>query len=321
MWLYIGSQVVAFDSFLEPMLDWEQAVMWDSTVFAFGSFPETRVVILDSEAEFWERSHSAPVINRALLFGRYDLEEEPVSFINIPGYYTFGDENWNSVKVSRPLLESINCDCAFDTTFWSGSLVLQTMPTCTVIHLHSHGDELDIWDDQNDYTLDYPNNPPQLPGRSIMPMTAYSPHVALHPQRVLDHGTGPPPFNTGWPPITLAFMDACCTGLNQAYSAALLYPYGNAYTGLWQEFPENQAQCGYRFKFKLKYTRECNSEFWGALADGFSVDYARREAHAAYSDGPKAAEDFMSVWGDWKAKLTGVYDGEDDPSGSWYRRL
>lgn len=29
----------------------------------------------------------------------------------------------------------------------------------------------------------------------------------------------------------------------------------------------------------------------------------------------------MSVWGDWKTKLTGVYDGEDDPSGSWYRRL
>ncbi len=324
MWLYIGSQVVAFDSFLEPMLDWEQSVMWDSTVFPFGSFPETRVVILDSEADFWERTHSAPVINRALLFGRYDLEGEFITYNHETGNYSFGDENWTGVKVSKPLLEAINYDCALDTTFWAGSLVLQTMPTRTVLHLHSHGDAAKFWDDQNDYSLAYPSNPPSLPARSIFPLNATLPHVALFPQRILDHGSGPPPFNTGWPPITLAFIDACETGLTNAYAEALLYPYGNAYTGLGQPFPENQAQCGYQFCIKLKYTKECNQAFWGALANGYSAMHARNDAFYVYGPHKGASEvptDFMSVWGDWHTKLRGAYDGLHEPSGTWFRRL
>lgn len=49
----------------------------------------------------------------------------------------------------------------------------------------------------------------------------------VYQKRVSAVGSGAPPFQSGIPPINLAFVDACDTGQDSAMGEAFLHPFAN----------------------------------------------------------------------------------------------
>lgn len=133
-------------------------------------------------------------------------------------------------------------------------------------------------------------------------------------------GTGYPPFNNGRPPVNLAFIDACLTGLTNEFAWALLVPYYSAYN---QNWCENQCEVGWRLLTALDATSATGSAFWEALAGGATAHEARDKASDAYYDSiqeprqdPRAT---LSVWGDYYTWLYGLYTyGDSIASGFWH---
>lgn len=176
---------------------------------------------------------------------------------------------------------------------WTKQMLLGDLYPCTVFYVNTHGYGVEgehtalAWIESDVGEFIYP--------------------AEVDAVRLDAVGSGVPPFNTGTPPIGLAFVDACLTGLNSAFAYALLEPYDNAYTHNWCE---NQAQVGWRIRTLVNRTRVCNEAFWTALAQGKMALQARNEMVRRYLDrsdpiSDAEAREYVSVWGDYYARLYG----------------
>jgi hypothetical protein len=127
-------------------------------------------------------------------------------------------------------------------------------------------------------------------------------------------GSGTPPYNNGLPPVNIAFIYACYTGEDNAMAIGFLWPYYfyNA---------TNQAELGWPLIF-LRETRanRTSNAFWGALKDGLTAVEARQEAvdeYLGYHE--EHPEYYLRCWGDFHARLNGVYTGSSYlPPTFWY---
>lgn len=205
---------------------------------------------------------------------------------------------------------------------WTALDVLDDVKVCDVFYMHTHSTGALVWSDSNDYWRQYPSNPPPLTPENIWPIQPPpSGGYAFLPARVEANGSGLPPYNsTGLPPINLAFLDTCSSGSDNLFAEGLLYPQGNVYTGGPLDFPEDQCEVGFQITALFDNCDGYNQAFWGALADGWDADTARRQLFSAYqgANKPNDPETLVHVWGDWATRLKGVYTGFLGQETRWY---
>jgi hypothetical protein len=132
-------------------------------------------------------------------------------------------------------------------------------------------------------------------------------------------GSGYPPFNSGSPPINLAFTDACITGQDNQFAEALLFPEYTAYN---QNWCENQSEVSWRISKLVLGTKASSEALWFALAGGATANQARDVASNAYwalVGGYLFPTSTMSVWGDYYTRLYGLYTYGNTPAlGFWH---
>lgn len=248
--------------------------------------------------------------------------------MNYSGSYATGNPNWKGLDTACDYVEAMNYELVRRVTYfqWNKLELLPAIEDCNVRYIHTHGNSGSFWTDANDYWYSYPN-PPSLPPENAYPVTVpmTDPNgFAIKPSRIVGNGTGLPPINsTRNPPINLAFIDACCTGVENYFAEALLYPHGNIYAGTsW--WPENQSQVGYSIIAKLDETKPSGQAFWEELMNEKTVDEARQAFFEAYkgSNKPATADQLLHVWGDFYTRMSGVYTGNygHAPKG-WYREI
>jgi hypothetical protein len=335
--------------------------MFDSTHFTPpGRAVEIKLTVWDTDGNMTEDSYTANCWNTAAIWGRYDLEIDPWTFHwstrpNYDGEWEQGTESWGGCRVVQENLFPIHYNgLALNTARgWTATQFLAGIVPATTVYVNTHGGADDfLWQgistsqfesDKSDYTLwrdPHAYTPPtQHPEyvipehlRGTMQPPPTSENFVIKPTRMSAHGTGLPPFNTGTPPINLAYVDGCECGVgppegyDMQFSEAFLYPGGNYYTG-YSPLPENQSFCSYLVKTDIDATQAVAQAFWKNLVDGLTVWQARDEAFIAYQkiaeDEPEFAQEWMTIYGDFHTKLHHVYTGASDvpPVTNWFRRI
>lgn len=197
--------------------------MFDSTHFPHGTLVEVRVEAIATDLSVVTDSYYAPVYNWAALVGRYDMDVEPKN------EYGFGSENWKGLPTAHSAVIAMNYLSYQHTPLgWTADEFLTCMEPANLVYLHSHGHPLPYtWSDTNDYHLadvwlerirPYDTGGVTLPGDRF-----------VRPRKLQAVGQGYPPFNSGVSPVNLAFVDACYTGVTNAFAEAFLVPYYNGY--------------------------------------------------------------------------------------------
>jgi hypothetical protein len=338
------------------------AFMFDSTHFPSGQPVEVRFVATDTDGDTTSASISPVAKNKASVFGRYDLEVSQLTWIFTrppdpsQGEYLFGDDSWAGTSAAAAKLAAMN-DAVFGPETglgWPALGFLAMVEAATVVYVNTHGgpmgnagtgattafesDAMDFW---FWYDSAPPNSHPNYAEDFVTGsfenhlMRQYKP---ILPRRVAANGSGLPPFNTGEPPINLAFVDGCECGLGpsqgyvQEFSGAFLYPGGNWYEGI-GSYPEDQSYCSYLIDVDIDRTKAVVQVFFSSLRDGYTVHQARifayDDAYAGAHDDPGSAFEWMVVYGDWHTRLHGVYTGVSDvfsdgspvPITQWFRQI
>lgn len=335
-WLYIGGQ-------LTYHYDWSSLptprpapypamtvnVMFDSTHFADGTNLQVEFRVRDENGAIFSSSGYATVYNKATLYGRYDLEIQPLTWNGTE--YVQGDSQnntWASVYGVSDKLTDIGYSINAQRTSigWTASQMLSDLEPCTLFLAHSHGNENNFWSDHNDYWYHYPNAYPYDQSHlseAIWPLPALNRTNVVKPHREQANGTGLPPFNTGTPPINLAFLKYCHSGDANDFAEAFLYPGGNAYTG-YSSFPEDQSLCGYAVSVDTTDSEPVASVFFDALYSGYTVHQSRIALYySCGTDNANVYEGYLRVYGDFHTRLKGVYTGlsETNPVTAWWRKL
>jgi hypothetical protein len=315
----------------DPPFSIALSVMFDSTHFADGTEVEVVLEVRSAWTLFWYPGASSPdpvVDNKSVVYGRYDMEISPIAWDAILAQYIIGDYTWMSARPAENRLTAMGYTThTLETSLgWGQAQHLADIREANVVYVASHGGSFGTsslyWTDINDYTLQYsanPAGPPTFPFEGIIGFPNGQPsQFPVLPERQSANGTGLPPFNTGRPPVNLAFLMACKTGETSDHSA-FLYPWGNAYTGAPSDFPEDQAYCGFVEGPYFDQLRVLAETFFNALAAGYTVHRARNMAMLAYSPQPPNCS--LNVYGDLAMKLKGVYDGNHlaAPSLDWVR--
>lgn len=194
---------------------------------------------------------------------------------------------------------------------WTATQFATAAEACNVLHVHSHGSPERVWSDSNDYWINHPQDcdPPVCIYGGALPGNAETGAVSLLNIRMSANGQGLPPYNsTGSPPINIAYIDACNTGVNNSFADGALFPYGNTYVGT-SGTPEGQAVFGHAIPVYSSEAEATNEHLWEALRLGYTAHEARINAFFGYqgANAPGTAYDFMHVWGDFYARLKSVY--------------
>lgn len=218
-----------------------------STHFADSTNLEIRAEGWDSAGGTASTSRFVTVYNKATLYGRNEWENDP----SAPSAGVPPASFWLSVSMHHDI--SHTC-VAFG---WTKQMILNDMDVCRVFYVNTHGDVNEFESDWDEYS---------------------GTHEYIYPSDVLPVrqsavGSGYPPFNTGIPPINVAFIDACLTGYDNGFSV-LLWPYYNAYNTNWCE---NQAWVGWSVPVNVDKTYQCSYAFWSTLAVGGTTHEARDE--------------------------------------------
>lgn len=288
---------------------------------------------------------SIPVKNAAHIFGRYDLEEDQLTFVPHPtdsslGSYLFGNNSWAGTPNAEYWLALMGYSIGeINTSFgWPAATYIDTLTNKNVCYVNSHAGTTSgissFWSDINDYHIYYPTIPadmhPQWAEEEIT--GSFGGPISIHrpilPRRTSDNGTGLPPFNsTGVPPINFVWVDGCKAGLNDELSTGFLYPYGNYYSPPPTGFPENQSLVTYKVDVYLRATADVTNALYEALHAGFTVHEARDIAWLTYKvltvtgsrSDPTSATGWMAVFGDYYTRVNGVYSGTDidSPQSGW----
>ncbi|MGQ9881305.1 MAG: hypothetical protein ACUVSV_10655, partial [Armatimonadota bacterium] len=240
-------------------------------------------------------SRLTTVYNKATLHGRNEWENDP----SAPSA---------GVPVASFWLSTMNHNVSNTCVAygWTKQMLLNDMDVCTAFYVNTHGEIGRFTSDWDEYSHIWEFVWPD----DILPV------------RQSAVGSGYPPFNTGVPPMNVAFIEACLTGTDNSFSV-LLWPYYNAYNHNWCE---NQAYVGWRIKTLVDGTRAANTGFWSALASGCTAHQARDALVYDYlaATGQQLAPgqhptDLVSVWGDYYARIWGVYTATDSFSPNfWY---
>lgn len=323
-WLLVGGVEAYHETRPVPdgeewLANWNVNVMFDSTVFPSGQSVQVEFKVRDDTGALYSGFASIPVINRAVIYGRFDMDVWPVTWASSRYEYVLGNSNWASTDVVQNKLAEIGygIHALVTSLLWEATGHSADIGQATSFYVASHGGSGGggfFRTDADDYFPQYsgnPSGPPTTPPEfmnGVTPMGA-SWHQIL-PIRVAANGTGLPPFNSGEPPINLAFVMACATATDNELAEAFLYPLGNAYTGAPLSFPENQAQCGYSINVRLDDYQAQATRFFQSLKEGYTANAARVHAQQAYS--VELDENFLIVWGDFATKLKGVYQGNPD---------
>ncbi len=98
-----------------------------------------------------------------------------------------------------------------------------------------------------------------------------------------------PLYNSGTPPVWLAFVDGCYTGAGNEFADAFLLPYWTAYN---TRQCNDQAELGWSIAKTSDQTKACAEAFWFDMRDGWDADSARRHIYAAYN-GDNKPPDYM----------------------------
>ena len=332
--LFVGGTLVKTWTNPEPEfgpLSVAMDAMFDSTHFAEGTQVKVEFVALDNYGRRYPLTGSAsceaPVDNTSVVYGRYDMEVDPITWVSADNMYVFGDDTWMSTMPAENRISAMGYATyrLERTRGWSAAQHLADIGVPNVIFVASHGNSAGetsfYWTDINDYTWQYQDKPAGPPDwafeRIIGTPNGHPNDFPVLPVRQAANGTGLPPFNTGRPPVNLAFIMACYTGETNDLSA-FLYPFGNAYVGT-SEFPENQAYCGYVGGPAFHELRSQAEVFFDKMALGFTAHQARNFAMEDYYLQPPDV--WLNVYGDFAMKLKGVYDGNafGPPSLAWYR--
>jgi len=265
--------------------------------FASAHFEDGTVVQVTAEAmdTMGQCGTAAPrsstVYNKATLYGRNEWEQNP-------------SEDSAGVPAARTNLMAMNHSICADNTSpgWTRMAFLDDLVPCTALYIHTHAvtPAMITADD---------------PGEVI---TANDMWLV----RQVAVGSGYPPFNSGTPPINLAFVDSCITGQENYFAEALLFPEYTAYN---QNWCENQCEVGWRIEKLTVGTRAASEAFWGALAGGVTAHQARDAASRAYwyhttgDPNYQSPTQTLSVWGDYCTRLCGLYTyGDSVASGFWH---
>ena len=268
-----------------------------STHFADDTNLQIAADAWDSAGQMASDSRLITVYNKATLYGRNEWENDP----SAPSA---------GVPIASFWLSTMNHDVSHVCTSqgWTKAMLLNDVYPCTVFYVNTHG-----------YGVEGEHTAPAWIESDIGELIYHEEVGVVREQAV---GLGVPPFNTGNPPISLAFVDACLTGLNNGFAYALLTPFDNAYTHHWCE---NQAEVGWRIETLVDYTSVANEGFWSALAQGKTAHQAGNEMVRRYLGlreneiNDEVAREYVSVWGDYHTRLYGVYTGTDTPAPNfWY---
>jgi hypothetical protein len=332
-------------------------VMFDSTHFPDDSEVTVEFLALGDDEVWYEANPvQVPVRNFAGVFGRYDLEVEPKMYQwansedPTSGHWLIGDSSWNGTYPADMFLQQANYGiyggAPVTNLGWTWLQLEPAIAASSVFYVNTHGGlsapygQAYFETDSNDWNLYYPQDPPDVPGSAFQGVmgstetTLLSGWFTIDETRISAIGGGLPPFNTGNPPVTLAWIDGCRGGVqgevgglyyDGTFPEAFLHPVGNAYSP--PPSSENQAFCGSLIDPDANRTAEVAIEFFSALRDGFTVNRARELAYVAYMDGSVdrnwriAAHSWMAVYGDWAMRLHGVYTGIDElePVTAWFR--
>jgi len=334
--MHIGGELVWEEDYplgFPPILalsDYHQTI-FDSTHFPHGESVEVTVKVWGQEPSYREFSEEVPVINHAVLYGRNDLENYFLGWVDGPGWVQAGESKapYRSLPSSYSRLPGMGyyIEAYMKTMGWTAQQFGEATEDCNVLHVHSHGALDFFWSDSNDYWYAYPEFPAQgHPPTNVyalsLPESPPTGSIALLAHRIAANGSATPlpPFNTsGKPPINLVYLDTCYSGLTNDFAEATLYPYGNIYAGV-SQYPEDQSCVGHAIAVQLDQSRAVNEAFWGHLEDTYTVSEARLVVFNAYSgtNKPTYATDFMHVWEDFYTRLKGVYTGTTGAESRWY---
>lgn len=261
-----------------------------STHFADGAVVQVTAEAMDTMGQYGTAApRSSTVYNKATLYGRNEWEQNP---------------SWDSagVPAARTNLTAMNHSiCAENTTLgWTRMDLLADLVPCTAFFVNTHAVT------------------PQIITADDEAETITATDMWLVRQVAV--GSGYPPFNSGSPPVNLAFTNACITGLDNCFAEALLFPEYTAYNQNWSE---NQSEVSWRIQKLVVGTRSASEAFWGALSAGATAHQARDEASDAYWDAigerRKDPRETLSVWGDYYTRLYGLYTyGDSIASGFWH---
>jgi hypothetical protein len=257
-----------------------------------------------------------------------------------PPHYYNSSSNWRVAALARSHLESGNVEThAFNTSQgWAAATFLQSIEPVSIAVLGSHGTPTGAWSDTNDYWYYYDFEPPyDHPSYLRQFITGTVDNVgagkwAILPHRVDSNGSGLPPFNTGAPPISLAYVLACVSGMDNDFAEGFLFPYTNWYVaGLQNPIPpgqgpmiENQAFVGYRVAVKLHKYEQLADYSFHLFKEGYSVrramDKVFSDVYVGTSGCPATPEEFVAVFGDHATRIHGVYTRSNDtnPVNSWF---
>lgn len=210
---------------------------FDSTHFAPGS---TVVVAFGAKGDdgnwYYAQPYEVQVINRAAVYGRYDLEVPHVTFVvdsPTSGHYVVGTDAWEGCPSAKTYYESMSYDARKVTTLgwthpiYTQSTFAQDLQWATSVYINTHGAPLpnswtltdprrttffnDDYDDVAPFWLAGETDPRLLPSGTTITGTYVVPKIL--PLREVANGTGLPPTNSGGPPISLAWVDGCKSGL------------------------------------------------------------------------------------------------------------
>jgi hypothetical protein len=281
--LRIGTETLIDKALTYPMPYVYLNVRFSSTHFPDSTNLQIYAEGTDSAGQRGSASRYVLVYNKATLYGRNEWENDP----SAP---TAG------VPPSSEFLSAMNHNVSRTCVAlgWTKQMLLYAIEPCTVFYVNTHGN-IGV------FTSDYD----ELTGvvEPIFPED-------ILPVRQAAVGTGYPPFNTGLPPVSLAFIDACLTGADNSFNV-FLYPYYNGYN---TNRCENQAVVGWRIPVAVDKTQACAAAFWCGLQDGLTVHLARDQMVEEYfypDPVPGSHRDHASVWGDYYTRLNGAYTGTD----------
>lgn len=285
----------SFNGFGPPVPTGLSAI-FDSTHFSDGQSVQIKIEARDSLGHYGYAQASAPVYNRGTAYGRNDFE-------------TTSGGAGTPAAVGAMQAANYAIEAHVTTIGWTAAQILADIDPATAFYVNTHGE----FDGSNPYftsDLDEVSSSENIYARFVDPEVLSVRQAAV--------GTGTPPRNSGSPPVTVAFVDACVTGSVNEFAAAFLWPYQteNGWT-------VDQSEVGWSIYTKISATTATQERFWDCLADGYTVDYARDEALVVYASitGDTVTADTMPVWGDFATTFHGVYRGINDlnPSTNWYR--
>jgi len=262
---------------------------------------EIKLRAWDSMGHYGEGSEEVRVYNKACIYGRNDFETK------------YAPDGVSVAPVGNAL-SAMNHDTSDSVTGfgWSRFQIMDDIAECTALHVATHGSYYSFGSDFDEFDLD-------VIWERIYPTVEHAPDENpdfgpfILDTRQAAVGSGTPPYNSGIPPINIAFIYSCCTGTYNDIAAALLWPY-YFYSAV------DQAKLGWRIEAEIVKINVASTAFWGALADTLTAVQARQitvDEYLGYHE--PNPESYLACWGDFYARLYGVYTGSNYlPPTIWY---